>query len=175
MAITATEVATAILNGKLDGEFDTIREAMKQRKDAQSAILKASLKIGDRVRFISGSPKYLIGLEAIVRDKKQKRIGIEFVDKIAAKRFGYGVVTCTPSMVEPIPTVEHTPDTMMGSGIPAGIVAPAVATPIEPHVFGDVDVDELNKAASVFGTSNRPMRDASEAHVESESFMGVES
>ena len=101
--ITATAIATAILNGKLDGEFETIREAMKQRKDAQASILKASLKIGDHVKFVSGSPKYLIGLEAIVRSKKQKRIGIEFVDKAAAGRFGHGIVTASPSMIEPLP------------------------------------------------------------------------
>ena len=108
-AITTTTVATAILNGQLDDGFDMIREAMKQRKDARAAILKASLRVGDRVRFINGSPKYLIGLEAVVRNKKQKRIGIEFVDKGAAGRFGYGIVNASPSMVEPI-AVEATDD-----------------------------------------------------------------
>ena len=102
MNITVTDVVSKILSGEFDDNFDVIREAIQQRKDAKASILKASLNIGDRVRFISGSPKYLIGLEAVVKSKRQKRIGIEFVDKIAAGRFGYGVVTASPSMVEPI-------------------------------------------------------------------------
>lgn len=100
--LTIKEITAAIINGTLDDDFDQIREAMRARKEVQSALLKASLQIGDKVRFISGSPKYLIGLEAIVRSKKQKRIGIEFIDKIAAGRFGHGVVTASPNMIEPI-------------------------------------------------------------------------
>jgi len=103
--LSGMDVATAILNGKLDDDFETIREAMKQRKDAKNALMKASLNIGDRVRFISGSPKYLIGLEAIVRSKKQTRIGIEFVDKVAARKFGFGTVTARPDMIELIEDV----------------------------------------------------------------------
>lgn len=98
----STDVTTAILNGALDDNFEAIREAMKQRNKSRAAILKANLKIGDRVRFIDGSPKYLIGLIAIVRSKKRTKIGIEFVDKIAARRFGHGVVTASPDMVEPV-------------------------------------------------------------------------
>lgn len=100
--IMATDVAVAILSGRLDDDLDIIRDAMKTRKSAKAASLKDSLSVGDRVRFISGRPKYLIGLEAIVRSKKQKRIGIEFVDKVAAGRFGYGTVTASPDMLEPI-------------------------------------------------------------------------
>lgn len=101
--VNVKQIVGAILSGAVDDDFDTIREALKQRKDAKGSILKASLKVGDHVKFVSGSPKYLIGLEAIVRNKKRTRIGIEFVDKVAAKRFGYGVVTCTPNMIEPLP------------------------------------------------------------------------
>lgn len=100
--ITGMDVATEILNGSLDNDFETIREAMKQRQDAKSALMKASLNIGDRVRFVNGRPKYLIGLEAIVKDKRQKRIGIEFVDKAAAGKFGYGTISASPDMIERI-------------------------------------------------------------------------
>lgn len=51
--LTATSVASAILNGSLDDSFDVIREAMKQRKDAKASILKASLNVGDRVKFVA--------------------------------------------------------------------------------------------------------------------------
>lgn len=105
MEITGTTVASAILNGQLDDDFDIIKEAMNQRRESKNQLLKASLKVGDRVRFISGRPKYLVGLEAIVRSKKQKRIGIEFVDKTAAGRFGYGTVTASPDMIEKIETL----------------------------------------------------------------------
>jgi len=101
--VNITQVVGAIVSGELDDSFDTIREAMKQRKDSKSAILKSTLKIGDHVKFVNGSPKYLIGLEAVVRNKKQKRIGIEFVDKVAAGRFGHGIVNASPSMIEPMP------------------------------------------------------------------------
>ena len=36
------------------------------------------------------------------RKTLQKRIGIEFVDKIAARKFGYGTVTASPDMIERI-------------------------------------------------------------------------
>jgi hypothetical protein len=111
--VNVTQVVGAIVSGSLDDDFDTIREAMKQRRDSKAAILKASLKVGDHVKFVSGSPKYLIGLEAIVRNKKQKRLGIEFVDKAAAGRFGHGIVTASPSMIEPMP-FSSAPDSTLG-------------------------------------------------------------
>jgi len=111
--VNITQVVGAIVSGELDDSFDTIREAMKQRKDSKSAILKSTLKIGDHVKFVNGSPKYLIGLEAVVRNKKQKRIGIEFVDKVAAGRFGHGIVNASPSMIEPMP-FSAAPDSVFG-------------------------------------------------------------
>jgi hypothetical protein len=100
--VNITQVVGAIINGALDDDIDTIREAIKSRRDMKAQILKATLKVGDKVTFVSSNPRYLQGLTATVVAKKQKRVSIQFDDKLAAGRFGHGPVNASPNMLEPI-------------------------------------------------------------------------
>lgn len=101
--ITFEQVAEAILNGVADGQEQRVYDLVKQRRGVLTSIKAASLKEGDIVvtnRTIS--PKYIQGLKARVLDVKQTRAEIEFLDKAAAGKFGYGPVRAPLSCLEQV-------------------------------------------------------------------------
>ena len=95
-------VIDLILHGTLDDDLDNLTLAIRERKDTISRRSFYTINVGDKVNFISGRPKYLIGQTATVVAKKQKNLSIEFDDKQAVRKYGYGPVTCPPSMVEKV-------------------------------------------------------------------------
>lgn len=99
---TVYQVVSAIIDGHLDGEIESLQNAIDTRRQVNTAKTAAMLKIGDKVRFQNGRPKYLNGCTATVVGKKQKNMVIKFDEgQVSGTRYT-GRVTCSPSLLEPV-------------------------------------------------------------------------
>lgn len=93
-----SEVITAALSGDLDDGLDGIIAACNERRVIVSRSLYHTLKVGDRVRFMNGRPKYMVGVEGTVVGKKQSKLVVD-LDESRGRFNGKGVV-CPPSCLE---------------------------------------------------------------------------
>jgi hypothetical protein len=83
-----------ILSGKYDDELEDLREAIRMREKQISQVNFFSFKVGDKVRFNSRCrPQYLIGKEAIIKDKKQKKVVVDIINPDPFSRFKNNVRT----------------------------------------------------------------------------------
>lgn len=85
MTVTEREVLDAIRHGELDASLVGLKEAISARKLAQGM----TLRIGDRVRFIGGTPRYIQNAEGIVRKVNQATCVVDLDTPIG--RFYRGV------------------------------------------------------------------------------------
>jgi hypothetical protein len=98
---TADTVIKSILTGEYDQQLAQIRSAVMERKERIDLTRGRSLRIGDRVRIISGRPRYFIGSIATVTDVMQTYIRIK-IDKDVG-RFSAGAdIRCPMAVVEKV-------------------------------------------------------------------------
>ena len=99
---TVYQVVSAIIDGDLDTELESITNAIDERNKLTNIKKAAMFKIGDKVRFQNGRPKYLNGLTATITGKKVKNFTIKF-DEGQLPSYKYqGNVTCPPTLLEKI-------------------------------------------------------------------------
>ena len=73
--LTFGDINTAIITGEFDNELDRISQSIKTRKEMLDAVLKNSLKVGDKVRFNkSTKPVYMRGMLATVTQIRRERV-----------------------------------------------------------------------------------------------------
>ena len=101
MTLTIETITNAIIDGNLDGDLDTLTGLISTRREIQTMKRAATFKVGDKVKFVSGRPKYLIGLTATIVRKKQKNFEIKFDEGQATGKYR-GNVTCPPSLLEKV-------------------------------------------------------------------------
>lgn len=83
-----------ILSGKCDSELSQISEAIRLRKEQLAQISFFDFKVGDKVKFNSQTrPGYLIGCEAIITEKKQKKVVVNLVKPPIGSRFSNNIRT----------------------------------------------------------------------------------
>lgn len=104
---TVYEVVSAIIDGHLDGELESITNAIDTRSKVNASKRAAMLKVGDKIRFQSGRPKYLLGLYGTIVDKKQKNLVVKFDETDPNGNTQYrgkytGRVTCPPNLLEAV-------------------------------------------------------------------------
>lgn len=82
------DVITAIMNGNVDDDLESIQEAIRARNKVRGDIVRMTITPGTRVRLKNLSPKYLNGLEGTVSTRKRrgKRIPVDLDESIP--RFG---------------------------------------------------------------------------------------
>jgi hypothetical protein len=93
-----SDVITAALSGDIDEGLDGIIAACGERKKVLSRSLYYTLNIGDRVRFVNGRPKYMIGVHGTVVGKKQSKLVVDLDE--TRGRFGSKGILCPPSCLE---------------------------------------------------------------------------
>jgi len=98
---TVYQVVSAIIDGDLDTELESLTNAISERTKLNNIKKAAMFKIGDRVRFVDGRPKYLVGLTAIIVKKKQKNFVVQFDEGQNTGKYR-GNVTCPPNLLEAI-------------------------------------------------------------------------
>lgn len=105
---TLADVVAAIVNGNLDGNEQTIYDAIKTRRTMLDAIKSATFKVGDRVKFSdAASPKYLCGTPATVTKiggtgKRSVSVTINPDDVLdyRARKFTGGPIKCPVGIIE---------------------------------------------------------------------------
>ena len=70
------DILLSIANGEHDESFDTIKEAIKGRKETLNGLKKMEMRVGSRVRVTDCSPKYLNGTMATIKKINSKKIVI---------------------------------------------------------------------------------------------------
>ena len=101
MSITLETVTNAIIDGDFDTDLDNISDVIKSRREIQTMKKAATFKVGDKVKFVNGRPKYLVGLTATIVRKKQKNFEIKFDDGQDTGKYR-GNVTCPPALLEKV-------------------------------------------------------------------------
>ncbi len=96
------DIETRILTGDLDDTLADVARAVETRRRMIAARTVGQLRVGDRIRFNdTTSPKYLIGVEAVVTKKLQKNVTVELDEGVG--RFPAGAEIRVPaSLVETI-------------------------------------------------------------------------
>jgi hypothetical protein len=98
--LTFGEVNTAIITGTFDAELGRIRQSIKTREEMLSLAFKASLSVGDTVKFTDRvRPTYLRGMKAEVVKINDKRIKIKLPEAVG--RFS-GIITTPVDLVEKV-------------------------------------------------------------------------
>jgi hypothetical protein len=91
-----------ILSGTYDAQLNELSEAIKARREHLNTISFFDFKVGDKVKFNSLTrPQYLIGCEAIIKEKKQKKIVVNLVKPPVGSRFNNNISTSV-SLVEKV-------------------------------------------------------------------------
>ena len=99
---TVYQVVSAIIDGDLDTELESLQNAIDSRSKINNMKKVAMFKIGDKVRFVNGRPKYLNNCTAVIVDKKIKKFVIKFDEgQLDGYRYG-GRVTCPAELLEKI-------------------------------------------------------------------------
>jgi len=93
----AQTVARSIACGEYDADLALIREALRVRKESLTVALAITLRPGDRVKIVSGRPKYIIGATARVTDVMQKYCRIDLDEQHGNYRYG---IRCPISMLK---------------------------------------------------------------------------
>lgn len=104
---TLAEIIDAILAGAADENLDAVTGAIKDRRAVKARSTFHTVKKGDRATLKNLRPKYMVGVPVIVESKAQTRINVKIDPEFLAAnpggvgRFsGYGVITCTPDMLD---------------------------------------------------------------------------
>ena len=83
-------IATRILNGEADAEFDAVRAAIAQRQKMLASVKMTTFKVGDTVTFNQQTnPKYLRGQQAIISKVNQTTVTVDLVQPMG--RFSRGI------------------------------------------------------------------------------------
>ena len=99
---TVYQVVSAIIDGHLDTELESLQNAIDSRSKLNDVKKAAMFKVGDKVRFQNGRPKYLNGLTATIVGKKVKNFVIKFDEgQLPTSRYS-GRVTCPPNLLEKV-------------------------------------------------------------------------
>lgn len=103
---TTREVIAEILAGDHDAKLDEIRSALDTRREVMGRVKFREFNDGDKVRIVEPCrPKYLVGCEATLIRKKQKKVVIEFDDP--PKRFDkHGRPKWTGQVTIPVELIE---------------------------------------------------------------------
>jgi hypothetical protein len=96
--MTTDELLTAILRGDHDDILPLINDVVSDRRKTIGRQLARSLTIGDRVRFTSIRPQYLIGSTAMVTGRKGAKLMVRL--ERAQGRFGTSEISVPPQCVE---------------------------------------------------------------------------
>lgn len=73
---TLTEAMSFVVNGATEDDLDNLLAAMRRRRSALSSLRAASVSVGDQVRLVGLSPKYLNGLEGVVETINKNRCSV---------------------------------------------------------------------------------------------------
>jgi len=98
---TIYQVVSDIIDGNLDSELESLTNAITERNKINNLKKASMIKVGDKVRFVKGRPKYLVGLTATVVSKKQKNFVVKFDEGQVTGKYS-GNVTCPPNLLEVI-------------------------------------------------------------------------
>jgi hypothetical protein len=99
---TVFQVVSAVIDGHLDSELESLQNAIDARNKINTVKKAAMFKVGDKVRFVNGRPKYLCGLTATITGKKIKKFVIKFDEgQLPSYKYG-GAVTCPAELLEKI-------------------------------------------------------------------------
>jgi len=97
--LTFGDINTAIITGEFDNELDRISQSIKTRKEMLDAVLKNSLKVGDKVKFNDTTkPTYMRGMVATVTQIRRERVRVK-LDKPTG-RFQSEIVTPVSLLVK---------------------------------------------------------------------------
>ena len=97
---TLQQVIDFIMDKASTSDIASVIEACQGKKKSQSQKSFYTLKVGDKVRFLSNSrPAYLRGMEGKVVAKRQTKLVIDLDEP--AGRFHRGIIT-PPSLIEKV-------------------------------------------------------------------------
>jgi len=73
---TLAEAMSFIVNKATGGDLDNLLAAMRNRRSALNSLRAANVAVGDQVRLVGLSPKYLNGLEGVVETINKSRCNV---------------------------------------------------------------------------------------------------
>lgn len=107
--IVTEDVIENIQDGTYDDDLTDIADAISYRrkvlKSRKASKALKTLEVGDTVKFASNiSPKYLRGIKSIIEFKENGKFRVRVVEneRGLARKFGYGLVTVEPTLVEEV-------------------------------------------------------------------------
>ena len=98
--MNATDIIDAIQTGQCDDSLGLITAEVKARRAAKARSTSATLAIGDRVRLVGISPKYLNGVECTFQGHKNSKLTVQLDERIG--KFGLGLLTVHSECVEAV-------------------------------------------------------------------------
>jgi hypothetical protein len=93
-----TSLTTAIFSGEYDDQFDLIVEAIKERKKTLAKQKLFTLVVGDKVRLVNVSPKYLDGAVGTITGRKGQKFLVALDEAIG--RFNTEPLAASPAILE---------------------------------------------------------------------------
>lgn len=90
-----------IISGDYDSNLDKIISAVQTRRNILSQIKFLNFNVGDSIKFNSlVKPRYLIGQNGKIIEKRAKKVTIKLDDPPMAGRFNGGVIVTPVSLLE---------------------------------------------------------------------------
>lgn len=93
------DLLLAIAQGQFDNHRQDIQSALSERKRRLDFQKIQALRPGDRVRFVSGRPRYIIGHTAVVVRVKSTYVDVK-LDVPVGKFGNHGTINTPMSMIE---------------------------------------------------------------------------
>lgn len=97
--MTIEELVGSILKGDLDDDLNTLKNTIKERREALSRQKFLLVKNGATGKLVNLRPNYLVGAPVTVIGRKQKRLEVEIDDGFPTGRYGRKI-TVSPDMIE---------------------------------------------------------------------------
>jgi len=73
---TLAEAMSFVINSATENDLDNLWAAMRNRRSALDSLRAADVSVGDQVRLVGLSPKYLNGLEGVVETIDKNRCSV---------------------------------------------------------------------------------------------------
>lgn len=100
-------VTAWLTSGQLDSSMDDIVQAISVRRQAINVTRQSEMQTGDRVRFVRGKPKAIIGITGTIAGKRDGKLVVTIDTQFRSRIKRYvnpadGTTTAPVSLVEQI-------------------------------------------------------------------------